>query len=68
MFNETCNPGEIATNVGADAPICLTPAEAAAYMQSMKNTGAAPSSISTYIPWIAAAVLGLFIVGSMGRR
>jgi hypothetical protein len=37
-------------------------------MQSMKNTGAAPSSISTYIPWIAAAVLGLFIVGSMGRR
>jgi len=71
-----CAPGETAVDVGADTNICMSQADRDAWLASLVGEQSQPNKpapttlgdISTYIPWIAAAILGLFIVNSMGRR
>jgi hypothetical protein len=73
MFNETCGPGTDPVEVGADAPICLTPAEASAYAASLPNLATVNVTPKAADSWTNYALYGglglvLLLVFSGGKR
>lgn len=64
----TCAPGEIATDVGGDAPICLNAAQRAAYGQSVNQVLGGGSSLPTWVMPVALGLIVLMVVGKIGGR
>ena len=71
MFNETCGPGTTATEVGGDAPVCLTPAEAQSFESSLPSFGTVnvrPKPADAWTNYLFYGVIALALFAFLGKR